>query len=105
MNKKRRGSDAGNLLYRAMLLLKDPDESYHFFADLCADVELGSMEQRFEVARLLRRGMSYNDILARTGASSATISRVNRSLTSGFGAYEMIFSRLEEEGILPEDPE
>lgn len=103
MNKKRRGSDAGNLLYHAILRLKDADESYRFFADLCADVELGSMEQRFEVARLLRSGMSYNDILARTGASSATISRVNRSLTSGFGAYEMIFSRLEEDGIFNED--
>lgn len=97
MRKKRRGSDATHELYRAFLTLKDADESYRFFADLCADVELGSMEQRFEVAQLLRSGMSYNDILARTGASSATISRVNRCLMSGSGAYEMVFSRLEKE--------
>lgn len=98
MNKKRKGSDPNHLLYKAILTLKDADESYRFFADLCADVELGSIEQRFEVARLLRSGLSYNEILARTGASSATISRVNRSLTSGLGAYEMVFSRLEEDG-------
>lgn len=96
MNKKRKGSDSNHLLYKAILTLRDADESYRFFADLCADVELGSMEQRFEVARLLRSGLSYNDILARTGASSATISRVNRCLSSGTGAYEMVFSRLEE---------
>ena len=55
------------------------------------------MEQRFEVATLLHDGMIYNDILERTGASSATISRVNRSLSYGVGGYEKVFERLEKE--------
>ena len=54
------------------------------------------MEQRYQVASLLHQGMIYNDILARTGASSATISRVNRSLQYGRGGYDIVFSRLEE---------
>lgn len=95
MNNKRKRSDPDNMLYQAILSLKDPQECYRFFTDLCTDAELKAMEQRFEVARLLRSGMIYNDILERTGASSATISRVNRSLNSGTGTYETIFSRLE----------
>ena len=54
------------------------------------------MEQRFEVAVLLNQGMIYNDILERTGASSATISRVNRSLNYGTGAYAQLFSRIKD---------
>ena len=70
-------------LYKAILQLKDEQECYDFF-----------MEQRFEVASLLDDGMIYNDILERTGASSATISRVNRSLSYGTGAYAKIFERI-----------
>ncbi len=84
-------------LYKAILLLKDEDECYDFFQDLCTVSELRSMEQRFEVASLLHKGMIYNDILERTGASSATISRVNRSLNYGTGAYEAIFRRREDQ--------
>ena len=80
-------------LYKAILMLKDEQECYEFFQDLCTVSELRSMEQRFEVASLLEEGMIYNDILERTGASSATISRVNRSLSYGTGAYATIFER------------
>ena len=83
----------GELLYEAILSLKDLDECKKFFSDLCTVGELRAMEQRFEVAMLLSEGMIYNDILERTGASSATISRVNRSLSYGTGAYEKIFAR------------
>lgn len=84
-------------LYRAILALETEEECYAFFQDLCTIAELRSMEQRYEVATLLSEGMVYSDILERTGASSATISRVNRSLSYGTGAYEKIFARMREE--------
>ncbi len=83
-------------LYRALLTLKTEEEVYNFFQDLCTVMELRSMEQRFEVACMLNKGMIYNDILEKTGASSATISRVNRSLSGGSGGYEAYFARLAE---------
>ena len=83
-------------LYKAIMQLQDEQECYDFFQDLCTVSELRSMEQRFEVASLLDDGMIYNDILERTGASSATISRVNRSLTYGAGGYQLVLSRLGE---------
>lgn len=83
-------------LYKAILQLRDEDECYRFFQDLCTVAELRSMEQRFEVASLLDDGMIYNDILERTGASSATISRVNRSLNYGTGAYNQLFTRIKD---------
>ena len=84
-------------LYRAILTLKTEEEVYNFFQDLCTVTELRAMEQRFEVAVLLQQGMIYNDILNRTGASSATISRVNRSLSFGHGGYQTYFDRSEGE--------
>ena len=84
-------------LYKAILTLETEEECYNFFQDLCTVSELRSMEQRYEVATLLNDGMIYNDILERTGASSATISRVNRSLSYGTGAYEKIFDPMREE--------
>ena len=84
-------------LYKAILQLKDEQECYDFFQDLCTVSELRAMEQRFEVAWLLHKGMKYNDILERTGASSATISRVNRSLLGGTGTYDKVFAQLEED--------
>ena len=84
-------------LYKAILQLQNEEECYEFFQDLCTVAELRSMEQRFEVASLLDDGMIYNDILERTGASSATISRVNRSLSFGAGGYQTVFERMEEE--------
>ena len=86
----------GDLLYQAILTLKDLDECRKFFSDLCTVGELRSMEQRFEVALLLSDGMIYNDILERTGASSATISRVNRSLNYGADGYRHVLPRAKE---------
>ena len=83
-------------LYKAILALKNLDECCRFFEDLCTVPELRAMEQRYEVASLLNQGLIYNDILERTGASSATISRVNRSLNYGNDGYEMVFSRMKE---------
>ena len=83
-------------LYKAILQLKDEQECYDFFQDLCTVSELRSMEQRFEVASLLDDGMIYNEILERTGASSATISRVNRSLQYGADGYQAVLPRVKE---------
>ena len=67
-------------MYKAILSLETVDECMQFFDDLCTVTELMALEQRYQVAACLHNGMIYNDILAETGASSATISRVNRSL-------------------------
>lgn len=83
-------------LYKAILSLKDLDECRRFFQDLCTVSELRAMEQRMEVALLLDDGLIYNDILERTGASSATISRVNRSLLYGANGYRDVIPRLKE---------
>ena len=85
-----------DILYETVLTLKDLDECKKFFSDLCTVAELRAMEQRFEVAILLSDGMIYNDILERTGASSATISRVNRSLNYGAEGYTTVLPRVKE---------
>ena len=84
-------------LYEAILSLRDLDECMRFFDDLCTVTELMAMEQRYQVASCLDKGMIYNDILAETGASSATISRVNRSLQYGRGGYAIVFDRMKEQ--------
>jgi len=84
-------------LYQAILKLQTEEEAFRFFQDLCTIGELRSMEQRYDVAVLLSQGMIYNDILERTGASSATISRVNRSLSFGAGGYQVVFDRMKEQ--------
>jgi len=84
-----------DLLFEAVLSLKDEEECRAFFQDLCTISELRAMEQRLEVAVLLAQGHIYNDILARTGASSATISRVNRALQYGANGYKTLLPRLE----------
>ena len=101
MNNRNKRSDPESELYRAILKLKTIDECYDFFVDLCPVSELQAMEQRCEVAKLLNDGLIYNDILDKTGASSATISRVNRSLNYGTDAYRTIFARLKEEDDEP----
>ena len=83
--------------YTAILSLQNVDECMRFFDDLCTVTELMAMEQRYQVATCLNDGMIYNDILAETGASSATISRVNRSLQYGAGGYSIVFDRLKED--------
>ena len=89
-NKKPRNLD----MYRAILTLETVDECMDFFDDLCTVTELQAMEQRYQVAALLEQGYIYNDILERTGASSATISRVTRSLQYGQDGYAVVFARL-----------
>ncbi len=81
-------------LYDAILELKDKDECRKFFEDLCTVNELKSISQRVVVAKMLTDKCVYSDIVAATGASTATISRVNRSLSYGAGGYDVIFGRL-----------
>ena len=84
-------------MYEAILSLQSVDECMRFFDDLCTVTELMAMEQRFQVAICLNQGMIYNDILAETGASSATSSRVNRSLQYGKDGYAIVFDRMKEQ--------
>ncbi|MDE6590170.1 MAG: TrpR-like protein [Oscillospiraceae bacterium] len=86
--------DQNALLFEAVLALETPEECRAFFQDLCTVAELRAMSQRLEVAQLLDGGLIYNDILQRTGASSATISRVNRALQYGADGYKTILPRL-----------
>ena len=95
MNKLRK-KERNELMYKAILSLQNVEECMKFFDDLCTVSELMAMEQRYQVASCLHEGMIYNDILAETGASSATISRVNRSLQYGNGGYQIVFDRLKE---------
>ena len=83
-------------LYRAVLTLKTEEECRRFFKDLCTIAELRAMEQRYDVAVLLDEGMVYSDILEKTGASSATISRVNRALNYGEDGYHLVLERMKE---------
>ncbi len=85
-------------LYKTILKLKDLDECCRFFDDLCTPTELRSMEQRFDVAVYLQQGLVYLDILERTGASSATISRVRRSMldNGAGGIMQEVISRTEQ---------
>lgn len=82
-------------LFEGILTLRTVDECYDFFKDLCTVRELKSMAQRFAVARLLTEKCVYNDIVSQTGASTATISRVNRSLSDGNDGYSMVFDRMD----------
>ncbi len=86
-----------DFLFKAILHLKTIDECYSFFEDLCTVAEIKAMSQRIVVAKMLSDKKVYSDIVAATGASTATISRVNRSLIYGCDAYNMIFSRMEQE--------
>ena len=81
-------------LFQAILSLQDMDECYTFFEDVCTINELLSLSQRYEVAKMLREGKTYLEIAEKTGASTATISRVNRSLNYGSDGYDMVFERL-----------
>lgn len=96
MNKKLR-TEAVEHLFEAILNLKNAEECYAFFEDVCTVNELLSLSQRYEVAKMLRSHNTYLEIAEKTGASTATISRVNRSLNYGNDGYDMIFSRLEEQ--------
>lgn len=93
MSKKLR-TKAVDHLFEAILSLENMEECYKFFEDVCTVNELLSLSQRFEVARMLRTQKTYLDIAEETGASTATISRVNRSLNYGNDGYDMVFARM-----------
>lgn len=93
MNKKIK-TEAVDCLFDAILSLENREECYSFFEDLCTVNELLSLSQRFEVASMLRNRKTYLEIAEKTGASTATISRVNRSLNYGNDGYELIFNRI-----------
>ena len=95
MSKKLR-TEAVDHLFDAILSLQNKEECYTFFEDVCPVNELLSLSQRFEVAKMLRDQKTYLDIAEKTGASTATISRVNRSLNYGNDGYDMVFSRLQD---------
>ncbi|MCM1252977.1 MAG: YerC/YecD family TrpR-related protein [Clostridium sp.] len=94
MNKKLK-SDAVDHLFEAVLALQNKEECYDFFEDICTVNELLSLSQRLEVASMLRNHKTYMEIAEKTGASTATISRVNRSLNYGNDGYQLILERLD----------
>lgn len=87
-------TDAVDFLFDAILCLESREECYTFFEDVCTINEILSLSQRFEVAKMLKDKKTYLEISEKTGASTATISRVNRSLNYGNDGYEMVFERL-----------
>lgn len=94
MNKKLR-SQAVDQLFEAVLSLETREECYDFFEDICTVNELLSLSQRLEVAGMLKDKKTYLDIAEKTGASTATISRVNRSLNYGNDGYNLVFQRMD----------
>ena len=84
-----------DFLFEAILNLQNLEECYDFFEDLCTVTEIKAISQRIVVAKMLRDKKVYSDIVSETGASTATISRVNRSLQYGSNGYEEIFKRME----------
>ena len=86
-----------DLLVEAILKLESKEDAYRFFEDVCTIAEMKSMAQRIEVARLLRAGVTYQEIAKETGASSATISRVNRALIYGADGYRRVLDALEDD--------
>ena len=94
---KKLKSEPVDKLFDAILTLQSKEECYAFFEDLCTVNELLSLSQRFEVATMLREKKTYLEIADKTGASTATISRVNRSLTYGNDGYELVFERMKNE--------
>ena len=82
-------------LMEAVLTLENMEEANRFFEDICTVSELRSIAQRFDVAKMLREGMTYTAIAEKTGASTATISRVNRALQFGCEGYKLVFEKLE----------
>mgnify|MGYP001221286802 CR=1 FL=1 len=93
---KLRGKELDQL-FQAVLSLKDLEECYRFFDDLCTVNEIQALAQRLEVARMLQEGKTYHKIESETGASTATISRVKRCLNYGNDAYRMVLERIKNE--------
>ena len=95
---KKLHTEAVDRLFQAILNLKDLDECYSFFEDICTIKELQDISQRLEVAELLSQNISYLEISKKTGASTATISRVNKCLIYGNDGYKTALERLKEKG-------
>ncbi len=93
MSKNIKSEEIDNL-FQSILTLKDVKECYDFFEDICTVNELHALAQRLHVAKMLRDSNTYLEIAEKTGASTATISRVNRSLNYGNDGYDMVFARL-----------
>lgn len=87
-------TESVDYLFEAILSLENKEECYTFFEDICTVNELLSLAQRFDVAKMLREQKTYLEIAEKTGASTATISRVNRSLNYGNEGYDMVFERI-----------
>jgi TrpR-related protein YerC/YecD len=85
------------MLFKAMLSLETVEECYDFFEDICTVDEVQSIAKRLCAAKMLKDGMVYNEINEKTGLSTATISRVNRSMKYGNGGYDMVFERIKKE--------
>ena len=90
-------TEAVDSLFDAVLSLKNREECYQFFEDVCTVNEILSLSQRFEVAKMLKEKKTYLEISEKTGASTATISSVNRSLNYGNDGYDMVFERISKE--------
>ncbi len=86
--------EAADALFKAILSLENEEECYRFFEDVCTISEVGSIAQRWEVARLLARGLTYSAIAEKTGASTATVSRVGKCLHYGANGYKLALERL-----------
>lgn len=90
-------------LFAAILTLETVDECYRFFEDLCTIGEIKSMAQRFEVARMIKEGNTYDKIMEGTGASTATISRIKRFFNYGADGYRIALDRMEEQALKEKD--
>lgn len=84
-------------LFEIILMLNNNEECYRFFEDICTITEINAIAQRLEVAKMLKMGVTYQEIAQSVGASTATISRVNRSLSYGAGGYKLMLTRFEEQ--------
>ena len=104
MNRKLKDEDM-DILFRGILKLQTVEDCYDFFEDLCTIAELRAMVLRFQVARMLDEGRIYSDIVQETGASTATISRVNKCLVYGSDGYRKMLDRLKEDETAEENHE
>ena len=98
MNSKLKDKNLDDL-FEAVLCLETVDECYNFFEDLCTILELKALSQRLQVAKMLSEHKVYSDIVSETGASTATISRVNRSLNYGSDGYSVVFNRMKNKNV------
>lgn len=104
MKKERQETDM-EALFEAVLTLRTKEECYAFFKDLCTYQELNAISQRLQVAKMLYSGHVFHDIVEATGASTATISRVNRTIKDGCNGYQIIFDRICDQPVEKGEPD